>query len=285
MRSLLFVPAANAKILAKSSSLKPDCLIYDLEDSAIEDEKNAARERLDSHLVEMKDQNIQSLIRINSADSPHFDEDLKLVAKASSDNKVQGVVLPKVDNAAQIQALEQGLENLKANPGIHLWAMIETPLGVLNAEKIATSSTNLKGFILGLEDLRTSLNIDLNQDRSNVSFTMQKLVMVAKAFDMLAIDAVCKTYQDQNQLRHECETALGLGFDGKSLIHPSQIEPANEVFGISKDALDKAHAIIDAFEDAQNDGKSIATLDGSMVEQLHFEAAKRLVLKQRGFDS
>jgi len=280
MRSLLFVPAANSKALAKSSSLTPDAFIFDLEDSAKNSEKDNARESLAAHLGNSSDLSAQVLVRVNAIDSEHFDSDVKMVSRVAKSGDVSGMVLPKVDNASQILVLEKHLEDLGVT-NLSLWAMIETPLGVLNAEKIAAASPNLAGFILGLEDLSAKLEISLNKDRSNVSFAMQKVVMIAKAFDMQMIDSVCKNYKSTSALEAECDLALDLGFHGKSLIHPSQIETANEMFGVSNDTLEEAHKIIDAFEEAQAEGKSVASLNGEMVEELHFEAAKKLVLAHR----
>lgn len=266
-RSVLYVPAANQRAMDKIATLDADAIIIDLEDSALPDQKEAARARA-KQAFEQRPSSRPMGLRINAVDSSWIDQDLALLTSFTPDF----LVLPKVEAPSDV---EQVAGRFKGS----IWAMIETPKGVLNASAIASANDQMQALLLGLEDLAKELAIDALQDRANLSYAMQAVVMAAKAHGLYAIDGVYKNLKDDQGFEQQCQQSRQLGYDGKSLIHPKTIEACNRCFSPSEDQIAHAKAIIEAFEHATSEGLSIATLDEQMIEALHVEQAKAALVK------
>lgn len=279
-RSLLSVPAGNPRALEKSSSLACDGVIFDLEDSVAPEKKAEAREALKKHFAALeRTPGQERIIRINAfsgRDGPH---DLKAILACGPD----AVLLPKVCEPQDIRAVADWLSVQGADESLRLWAMIETPAAILNLSEIAevgrTSGGRLDCFVLGLNDLRLATGIaDVPGRPFLVPLLMQALV-AARAAGLDVIDSVFNGFSDLEPFAAECEQGRQMGFDGKMLIHPAQIEPANRAYGVSAAALTEAATIAAAFALPENKGKGAINLNGRMVELLHLDQAKRLLAK------
>ncbi|HUH49306.1 MAG TPA: CoA ester lyase [Mycoplana sp.] len=279
-RSLLSVPAGNARALEKSSSLACDGVIFDLEDSVAPEKKAEAREALKRHFAGLEHPSGQErIIRINAFSGPEGQHDLKAVLACVPD----AVLLPKVCEPQDIRAVADWLSDQGADESLRLWAMIETPAAILNLTEIAevgrTSGGRLDCFVLGLNDLRLATGIaDILGRPFLVPLLMQTLV-AARAAGLDVIDSVFNGFTDLEPFTAECEQGRQMGFDGKMLIHPAQIEPANRAYGVSAAARADAGAVAAAFALPENKGKGAINLNGRMVELLHLDQAKRLLAK------
>ncbi|MDR6755802.1 citrate lyase subunit beta/citryl-CoA lyase [Mycoplana sp. BE70] len=279
-RSLLSVPAASARALEKSSSLACDGVIFDLEDSVAPEKKAAARAALTQHFAGLERAPGQErIIRINAFSDPEGQRDLDAVLTCAPD----AVLLPKVSEPQDIRAVADWLSEQGADESLRLWAMIETPAAILNLAEIAevgrTSGGRLDCFVLGLNDLRLATGIaDIPGRPFLVPLLMQTLV-AARAAGLDVIDSVFNGFTDLEPFAAECEQGRQMGFDGKMLIHPAQIEVANRAYGVSAAALADAAAVAAAFALPENEGKGAINLNGRMVELLHLDEAKRLLAK------
>jgi len=267
-RSVLYIPGSKARALDKAKILPVDAIIFDLEDAVSIDEKLNARALLVETLKEADYGPRARIVRVNGMDTQWGADDLAALAGLDID----AVLLPKVESAAQI-------ETAKAIVGdIAFWAMIETPLGVLHAEEIAAHG-DLKGFVLGTNDLAKELNCRFRSDRLPLMQSLQASLLAARAHGVICVDGVYNAFKDEDGLRAEAEQGRDLGFDGKTLIHPAQVAVANEVFAPSADELDLAQRQIEAFETAEAAGQGVAVVDGRIVENLHIETAKATLAK------
>ncbi|WP_026380314.1 HpcH/HpaI aldolase/citrate lyase family protein [Afifella pfennigii] len=272
-RSLLYVPADKERALAKAPTLVADGFILDLEDAVAPQAKEAAREHLRAALAGPSDK--PRIVRINALGSEWGTEDL-LAALAA---KAQDILLPKVEGPQTLLALASALEEADALPRMRIWAMIETPMAILYLREIAALSGKLPlaGLVLGLNDLAKETGLDPSPDRSELVPWMVSAVAAARAYGLLAIDGVCNVLADEELLTGECRQARRLGFDGKSLIHPAQIDTANAAFAPAPEAIAEAEAIRAAFADPANAGKGALAVNGRMVERLHLATAERLL--------
>ena len=255
LRSVLYVPADKPKALAKIPTLPCDGVILDLEDAVAPGAKEAAREALARTLPELDLGRRTVLIRVNGAGTPWHEADLAAASALPCD----GILLPKVGSGEEVP------------PG-RFWAMIETPEGVLGAPAIAA---RCDGLVMGTNDLAKELG---TQGRGALTTALQSTVLAARRSRTPVLDGVYNAFRDEAGLREECVQGRDWGFDGKTLIHPSQIEPANEIFAPSEEALELARRQIEAFEAA---GGGVAVLDGRIVENLHVETARRLLAQAR----
>lgn len=283
-RSVLYVPANNERALEKSLSLSSDVIIYDLEDAILPMQKAAARETLRSFLQQkfpkgLSDSKKEILIRINALSSAWGSEDL-IAARAIMPS---AILLPKVSEADDIIEVNDALVEMDTSPDLRLWAMIETPRGILNVASIArfarTPGTRLDCFVAGTNDLVKETGVRPQEGRPYLSNWLSQIVLSARAYGLDVIDGVYNDFNDASGFERESLDGRSMGFDGKSLIHPNQIEFANEVFGIEEDALSEAQDIIDAFSDIKNKDAGVIQLNGKMVERLHLEMAEKLVAK------
>lgn len=274
-RSCLYVPGDNARALEKAKSLPADALILDLEDAVAPDAKTDAREAILNAVDEGAFGATEVVIRVNGLETEWGRDDLRMAVSAG----VDGVLVPKIARGKDIRAIDKALSKLGAPRDLGLWVMIETPLAILNIKKIAKASarTRLTGFVMGTNDLAKEYNAVPTPDRLTFLFSLSAAVVAARAYDLVAIDGVYNDIDNAAGLSVECEQGRVLGFDGKTLIHPSQIEAANRIFSPSEAELSHAKAVVEAFALPENQGKGVISLDGQMVELLHLEQAERLV--------
>ncbi len=274
-RSCLYVPGDNARALEKAKSLPADALILDLEDAVAPDAKTDAREAILNAVDEGAFGATEVVIRVNGLETEWGRDDLRMAVSAG----VDGVLVPKIARGKDIRAIDKALSKLGAPRDLGLWVMIETPLAILNIKKIAKASarTRLTGFVMGTNDLAKEYNAVPTPDRLTFLFSLSAAVVAARAYDLVAIDGVYNDIDNAAGLSVECEQGRVLGFDGKTLIHPSQIEAANRIFSPSEAELSHAKAVVEAFALPENQGKGVISLDGQMVELLHLEQAERLI--------
>lgn len=274
-RSCLYVPGANARALEKAKSLPADALILDLEDAVAPDGKADARDAILDAVGDRAYGAREVVIRVNGLDTEWGRDDLGMAASAG----VDGVLVPKVTRGKDVRAVDRVLDDAGASPDLGLWAMIETPLAVLNIKKVAAASakTRLTGFVMGTNDLAKEFNAVPTPDRRAFMFSLSAALVAARAYRLVAIDGVFNDTGDDEGLSVECEQGRVLGFDGKSLIHPAQIDTANRVFSPGEAELGHARAVVEAFARPENRGKGVISLDGQMVELLHLEQAERLL--------
>lgn len=272
-RSVLFMPGANARAMAKARELKADGLIFDLEDSVAPAAKEAARVQIAAALTEGDYGKRERVLRVNGVDTQWHRDDLSFAATLP----VDAVLLPKVESAADVRTTIAALDGAGAPPSLALWSMMETPLAFLDARAIASSSPRLAALVIGTEDLGKDLHARPRPDRMPFLLALQSCVLAARAYGLAPLDAVYRDFSDDQGFIASCRQGRDLGFDGKTLIHPRQIAIANAEFGPSMAELDEAREVIAAFDAATAAGKGVATLHGKMVETLHVEAARRLL--------
>ena len=273
-RSVLYIPGSKPRALEKAKSLAVDAIIFDLEDAVAPSEKTAARETLAKALIEGGYAPRATLVRINGLDTEWWKDDLAAVAPTSPD----AILLPKVDGPAHIAQLAAAMEGHAGLADTTIWAMIESPLGVLNALGIA-QVPRMGGFVVGTNDLAKDLGVGETPDRMPLWTALQTCVLAARGGGIAVIDGVYNAFRDAEGLAREAAQGRAMGFDGKSLIHPAQVEVANQAFRPSPEALDLAARQIAAHEEAEAAGQGVAVLDGKIVEGLHVTAARQIIAR------
>ncbi len=273
-RSVLYMPGSNAKALAKAATLPADALILDLEDSVAPDAKHAARVQV---VAAAKGDfgGREVVIRVNGQHTPWGPDDLIAAAGAGPD----AILLPKVDGPGAIMHAARVLRENGAPDRTRLWAMMETPNAILGAGQIAAvaadSASRLAVLVMGLNDLAKETRARLTAGRPTMTAWLANCVVAARAHGVDIIDGVYNDIKDLDGFRTECEQGRDMGLDGKTLIHPSQIDICNEVFAPTAAEVETARAIIDAFALPENQGKGVIQLNGKMVELLHADMASR----------
>jgi citrate lyase subunit beta/citryl-CoA lyase len=274
-RSALYMPGSNARALEKARTLPADAVIFDLEDAVAPDVKQTAREQVTAAVRAGGYGSREVVIRINGLDTDWGETDLAEAAAAGPD----AILVPKVSSAAQLA--EVGAALASAPSRIAVWAMIETPLAILNLREIAESAsdpaTRLAVFVMGTNDLVKETRAELDGNRTAALYWLSAAVTAARAHGIEVLDGVFNAFKDAGGFQRECLQGRQLGMDGKTLIHPDQIASANEIFAPSETDVVWARKIIAAFEQPENQGKGAITLDGRMVELLHAETARRTV--------
>lgn len=280
-RSVLSVPAINRRALEKTHALDCDGVIFDLEDSVAPEKKAEARENLKGFFSGKILEGKERIIRINSLSSPFGSADLELVLSLSPD----AVLLPKVEEPQGVMAVVDRLADADAPESLRIWAMIETPRGILNAAAIAdagrTPDMRLDCFVVGLNDLRKETGVLPEPGRIYLVPWLMQVVLAVRAYGLDAIDSVFNDFADIKAYDAECAQARAMGFNGKMLIHPAQIAAANRHFGPNEAAIAEAEAIIAAFADPAAENLNVVNLNGRMVERLHLAQAEELVHKAR----
>ncbi|MGH6859461.1 MAG: HpcH/HpaI aldolase/citrate lyase family protein [Phyllobacterium sp.] len=278
-RSVLYVPASNPRALAKAASLEADAIVFDLEDAVAPDAKDDAREALRDYFAANPQGRAERIIRINHLASQWGAEDL-LAARAC---RPHAILLPKVETLQDVTGVAEILEETDASEDVRLWAMIETPRGILNADEIAElglrSTARLDCFVVGTNDIAKETGTRLAKGRAHLQAWLMQILLCAKAGRLDIIDGVFNDFSDTDGFAAECASAVQMGFDGKSLIHPAQIDQANAAFMPDAEAVAEARAIISAFDAAENADKGAIALDGRMVERMHLETANGLLAK------
>ncbi len=271
LRSVLYIPASKARALEKAAELAADALIFDLEDAVAPTEKAAARVGLDGFLREIDYGKRLRLVRINGFDTVWGRAD---AASFAAHPGVDGILVPKVNRAADLDAVAQVASDKP------LWAMVETPLALLHAAEIAAHPA-LRGLVMGTNDLAKDLGARARADRLPLATGLGLCIVAARAYGRAAIDGVFNSLRDNEGLEAECRQGRDMGFDGKTLIHPDQLEVANRVFSPAPGELDLALRQIAAFAAAEALGQGVAVLDGKIVENLHIVTARALIDKAR----
>ncbi len=272
-RSMLYMPASNARALEKAKNIPADGMIFDLEDAVAPDAKPAARAAAVAAVKSKSYGRREVMIRANALDTPWSRDDLQAIATSGAD----GVVLPKVNDANGVRTAVAILKGAGAPDERGLWAMIETPLGVINAREIAAASPRVAGLCVGTADLAKDLHCAHPADRAPMLMALQTAVMVARAFGLYVLDGVHVDLDDAVGYEAACRQGRALGFDGKTLIHPMQVDVANAVFAPGTDEIERAKRIVAAHEDAAAKGHGVTLLDSRLVEVLHVAEAKRLL--------
>jgi citrate lyase subunit beta/citryl-CoA lyase len=277
-RSVLYMPGSNARALEKARELPADCLILDLEDAVAPEAKAQARGAI-VQALESGFGDREVMVRINGLDTRWWVDDLNTVLGGS--RKPDAILVPKISDPNQLQDLAARFVDLHTDPHVRIWAMMETPLAMLNAGRIAGASldseTRLSGFVMGTNDLAKDTRARLIPGRAPMLPWLMTCVAAARAFGLSILDGVYNDLGNAEGFVEECKQARDLGFDGKTLIHPRQIDPCNDVFSPSADEVAMARKMIAAFDLPENANKGVVQVDGKMVERLHAEMAKQTV--------
>ncbi|MBF0159549.1 MAG: CoA ester lyase [Magnetococcales bacterium] len=266
LRSVLYAPGHKDRVLAKALTTGADAVIFDLEDAVAPATKPAARQQVLAALQASSGSRVTRTVRINAPHSVWWREDLATVLPGQPD----AIVIPKVERADDLDAIAHNCGDLP------LWAMIESPLGVLHAAAIA-AHPRVTVLIAGTSDLSEQLHVELQQDRLPLLLVLQQLVLAARAAGVLVLDGVFLNIHDDDGFRRQCIEAVRFGFDGKTVIHPSQVEAANTLFTPSAEQVAHAQRIMTAWSEADGRGEAICLLDGRLVEQLHMRDAARIL--------
>ncbi|GAA5026982.1 CoA ester lyase [Terrabacter aeriphilus] len=272
-RSVLYMPSSNERALEKAKTLPVDALILDLEDAVAPDAKEQARENAFAAARSGDYGRRELTIRVNGLGSQWHDADLAAAAAAGPD----AIVVPKVGSADEVRVLVAAMEAAGAPARTRLWAMVETPVAVLHAEEIARASSRLACLVLGTNDLYKELGATFAPGRAAIATSLQLALLGARAAGVAVLDGVFNDVSDAEGFLAEARQARELGFDGKTLIHPAQVGPANQVFAPDPGQVDDARAVIVAFEEAQAQGRGVATLHGRLIENLHVDTARKVL--------
>ena len=276
-RSVLYMPGSNARALEKARTLPADALILDLEDAVAPEAKETARKQVCDAVKAGGFGKREIVIRINGLDTPWGAADMQAAAAAAPD----AVLVPKPNSGADIVRATEALAAAGAGDKTRLWAMIETPLAILNLADIAEASrkpqARLACFVLGTNDLVKETRADLSANRRPALYWLSAAVTAARAYGLDVLDGVYNNFKDTDGYQRECVHGRALGFDGKTLIHPDQIAAANAVFAPPAAEVAFARKIIAAFDQPESKGRGVITVEGRMVELLHAEMARRTV--------
>lgn len=276
-RSLLFMPGSNARALEKGRNLPADGLILDLEDSVGPEAKAQAREQIAKAVATDGYGGRELLIRINGLDTPWWSDDVAMAGQAAPD----GILVPKVSTVEDLHNISERLSEVGADPTLKVWAMIETARAVLDADKLAASAREsdyqLAGFVFGPNDISRETRIRMLPGRATMLPMMTHCILATRAHGLEILDGPYSDFANADGFTQECIQARDLGFDGKTLIHPSQIDTCNAIFTPPADEIAAARRIIAAFDLPENATRGAIQLDGRMVERLHAEMARRTI--------
>jgi citrate lyase subunit beta/citryl-CoA lyase len=272
-RSVLYMPGANERALEKAKALPTDALILDLEDSVAPDAKADARKRVAAAAAGGEYGYREVTIRVNAPGTPWHDDDLRAAAEAGPD----AVVVPKVDSPETVRRIVAALEAAGAPDRTAVWAMIETPEAVFGARAIAAASDRLTVLVLGTNDLVKELRAEHVPGRAPLLTALSLTLLAARATGKAVLDGVYNDVQDLAGFEAETRQGRQLGFDGKTLIHPRQLEPCNRIFTPADTEVTQSRRIIAAFEEATSQGRGVVTVDGRMIENLHVDEARRVL--------
>lgn len=272
LRSALYVPGANARALEKARALAADAVLLDLEDAVAPAAKETARTQVVAALAAGGWRALR-VVRVNGAGTPWHADDLSAVARSQAD----AVCLPKAEAPEAVRAAAEGLERAGAPSGQALWAMIETPRGVLAAREIAEATPRLACLVAGTSDLVKELRARHTPGRAEVATSLSIMLLAARAAGLAALDGVFLDLADAPGFEASCRQGRDLGFDGKTLIHPSQVEPANRIFAPTGEELESARRVVTAHAEAVAAGRAVTVVDGRLVEALHVAEAERIL--------
>lgn len=270
-RSALYMPGANDKALEKAKTLTPDAIIFDTEDSVAPDMKAVAREKVAAAVASGEYGNKELTIRVNSAETEWHLDDLRSAAAAGP----AGIVVPKINSAAEVATVEKVLEAAGVPDHTRLWAMLETPAAIENAVEIATSSERLAVLVMGTNDMAKELRAALVPGRAPLLWGLGRCVNAARFAGKVILDGVYNDVKNPEGFLAECVQGAEMGFDGKTIIHPTQVEPCNAAYAPSEEEIEYSRRVIEAFEAGVAEGKGVITVDGKMIENLHVDNARR----------
>ncbi len=276
-RSLLFMPGSNARALEKGRNLPADGLILDLEDSVAPDAKAAAREQIAKAVAADGYGRRELLIRINSLDTAWWSDDVAMAGHAATD----GILVPKVSTVEHLRTVTNRLAEVGADPALKVWAMIETARAVLDADRLAASvhepGSRLAGFVFGPNDISRETRIRMLPGRSTMLPMISHCILATRAHGLEILDGPYSDFANTDGFAQECIQARDLGFDGKTLIHPGQIDACNAIFTPPAEEVAEARKIIAAFDLPENASRGAIQIDGRMVERLHADMARRTI--------
>lgn len=272
-RSVLYMPGANARALEKAQTLDADALILDLEDAVAPDAKLEARDRVCEAAASGAYGHREIAIRANGLDTQWGPDDIRAAAAAGPD----AVLVPKVGSVADIATIERLLEEGGAPDTTRIWAMLETPDGILDAAAICASSPRLTVLVMGTNDITKELHAVHVPGRAPLLYSLSHCLMAARAAGKVILDGVYNDIKNAEGFEAECVQGAQMGFDGKTLIHPSQLEPCNRIYAPSDDEVEQSRKVIEAWDTARAEGKGVVTVDGRMIENLHVDNAKRVL--------
>ncbi|MEU1984512.1 CoA ester lyase [Nocardia sp. NPDC019395] len=272
-RSVLYVPGNNARALEKAKNLPADAVIFDLEDAVGEDAKEASRQQVCDVVDSGAYRPREVVVRVNGLGTEWHSDDLAAVAGSRAD----GILVPKVTSGQEVQALASALDAAGASPELALWVMVETPGSFLRAEEIAAASDRLAVLVVGTNDLINDLHAVSRPGREPVLTALSLAVLGARAAGKIVLDGVFNDIKDNGGFAAEARQGREMGFDGKTVVHPSQIGPANDIFGPTAEEISYARAVVSAYEAARAAGESVITVDGKMIESLHVRDAHRIL--------
>lgn len=276
-RSLLFMPGSNTRALEKARILPADAIILDLEDSVAAEAKGLARDQIAQAIGAGGFGKREIWVRTNALDTPFWADDVKMAAKA----RPHAILVPKVSSVADLATIASALRDAKADPSIRLWAMIETARAVLHAEELAAASRDveprLAGFVFGPNDISRETRIRMQPGRAIMLPMITHCILATRAYGLEILDGPYSDFSNIDGFNQECVQARDLGFDGKTLIHPGQIEACNVIFTPPEEEVARARKIIAAFERPENASRGAISLDGQMVERLHADMARRTI--------
>jgi citrate lyase subunit beta/citryl-CoA lyase len=275
------MPGANERALEKAKGLEADALILDLEDAVAPDAKAEARDRVCAAVADGGYGRRELTIRVNGLDTEWHAADVAAVAKAGP----AGIVVPKINSVDDVRAVESALDKAGAPDHTLIWAMVETPVAMLDARAIAAASERLAVLVMGTNDLAKELQAEHVPGRQPLLTGLGLCLLAARATGKVILDGVYNDIKDEAGFEAECVQGRQLGFDGKTLIHPSQLEPANRVFAPSAEELDRAREIVAAFEEATAAGKGVVTVNGRMIENLHVAQAQRALAQAEAIEA
>jgi len=271
-RSALYIPGSNPRALEKARDLDADCLILDLEDAVAPEAKELARSEA-AAAARAGYGKREVIIRTNGVETEWFKDDAAAVAGSNAD----AVLLAKVESAESVNEALRQLAAAGAPSELPVWIMTETPRGVLDLDSILAGCPEIQVIVMGTSDLAKELRTPQTPDRSGLLHSLRHCLLTARAHGLDIIDGVHLALDDPDDFRTACQQGRNLGFDGKSLIHPRQIATANEIFGVSDAAAEDARAILQAWEQARNEGHGITVLNDRLIEQLHVDEAERVL--------
>lgn len=277
LRSVLYMPGSNPRALEKARGIPADGLIFDLEDAVAPTAKPSARNTVAAALRCADYGQRTRILRVNGLDTEWGLDDLAAAAEMPLD----GVLFPKIGSAGNLLAAAEAMLAARVADSVAVWAMMETPAGILNAGEIAAAHPRLAGFVLGTNDLATDLRAADTPDRSPLLTSISLCALAARAHGLACLDGVHNNFRDEPGFRAACRQGREMGLDGKTLIHPAQVAPCNEIFSPTEAEAELAQLQVSAYEEAIREGRAVAVVNGRIVENLHVETAKRLLATRR----
>ena len=282
-RSALYMPGSNERALEKAKSLSADLFIFDMEDAVSPDNKERARHLILNVLSNEKAgyRGKKILTRINSMDTVWANMDLECLQNSGTD----GILFPKVSDVSDMFLIQKRLGELNFKKAPEIWIMAETPKCVLNLGKILEEFSNIGGIVVGTNDLAKELVLPKQTSRAGLLYALGSIILTAKAYNVITLDGVFNSISDQEGLLAEASEGKNMGYDGKTLIHPNQIEAANKIFSPSAKEIELANKIIEAYEKAKEEKSGVTTVDGVLVEELHVKQSLALISKLKMIQS